>query len=756
MQFIEGRTMMSEPKAAELLISYTIFDSMSPITAPLMSDVPWETFFERIASPLGYLNKKDCRLISMAQYGDQLSNKGCIRHADNVLRVFGAEIDYDGELMSMEMAAQKLQAASIRAALYTSPSHQTAKPRWRVLLPLSEPGLASSRRLFAARANQVLGGIATKESFALSQSFYIGKVKGSPYEAIQTTGRCIDQAVDIEPLFPRETGAANGQYYTDDELWHRFKNGTGRYEAMLKLSTRMALKGIDADDMESKFLAEFEGTNSRNADGIDLAERVRGICDSAAAKFQRSSITRQIAQEAEAKETGAVPATDLHACRLLYRRHGHNIHFTVERSWLVWDGARWKQDEKSVIIGALGKEAAESMYAEIVNATNDAERKELMKLAKQYQQRRSIDNAIHLARSEPNVLCSLTEFDADPWILNATNGIIQLQTGELLPHNKDKRCTLMTGTSYESDATCPRWQSFIGEICLEDVELMDYLQRMCGYLLTASVREQCLFFFHGGGSNGKTTLVETIMRAMGEYSCSCDTDILMVRKQGGIPNDIARLRGVRAAFMNETNQGHRFDEAKLKNLTGGDTLTARFMREEFFDFRPTHKLILRGNHKPTVNGTDEGIWRRLRLIPFDLRLTADEKDVGLEDTLKGELPGILRWMVDGCRMWQREGLKTPVKVLEAIKEYRDQSDTLGRFIEENCEVSRLAEHRVGSFHSAYQEFCKSAGERWASLKDFPEEMARRGYPRRKLGGTSLFVGIKLKDQGFDRYTRSED
>jgi putative DNA primase/helicase len=276
------------------------------------------------------------------------------------------------------------------------------------------------------------------------------------------------------------------------------------------------------------------------------------------------------------------------------------------------------------------------------------------------------------------------------------------------------------------------------------VELMDYLQRVCGYLLTASVSEECLFFMYGDGRNGKSVMVETIKHVMGEYAGVAEPDLIMARQNSVIPVDVAALRGTRAVFMNETEQNKRFDEAKLKNLTGGDSLQARFMRENLFTFKPTHKLVLRGNHKPTVSGTDEGIWSRLRLIPFDLRLTPEQRDQRLKETLSGESAGILAWMVEGCIDWQRNGLKTPQIILDAVAAYRSESDSVGKFLDEACTLGANCQVKSSAIYSHYRSWCEKAGERYLSNKDFPSELEKRGISRRKSDGVIVFSGVEIK------------
>jgi putative DNA primase/helicase len=195
--------------------------------------------------------------------------------------------------------------------------------------------------------------------------------------------------------------------------------------------------------------------------------------------------------------------------------------------------------------------------------------------------------------------------------------------------------------------------------------------------------------------------------------------------------------------MNETTQGARFDEAKLKDLTGGDTLTARFLHAEFFDFRPTHRIVIRGNHKPTITGMDEGVWRRLRLVPFEVAIPESEQDRDLMSKLMEELPGILQWAISGCLEWQKKGLNPPAIVTNAVKAYREESDLLGRFIEESCTVRPQAQVKSSALFAQYQAFCERAGERWISSKELPIEMDRRGFKYKRTETRRFYLGLEL-------------
>lgn len=436
----------------------------------------------------------------------------------------------------------------------------------------------------------------------------------------------------------------------------------------------------------------------------------------------------------------AITDTDLANAKRLAERHGEDLRFTPERGWLVWDGRRWATDDKQVQIQARAKSTAESIFDEVKTAVDkDA----VYRHAKRSQSKNAIQAMMWLAQSEPGIPARLTDFDKDGWLFNVVNGTLNLRTGSLQPHCRADLLTNISAIEFDENAGCELWDAFLWRVTNNDEELYNYLRRFVGYLLVGDTSEQTLHFLYGLGANGKSVFCEVLMRLMGEYAVAVSPDLIMLKRHGGIPNDVARLRGARAAMMNETSQGARFDEAKLKDLTGGDTLTARFLHQEFFDFAPTHRIIIRGNHKPAINGTDEGIWRRLRLVPFTVTIPEDERDHQLLTKLEAELPGILNWALAGCLEWQRDGLKPPAVITDAVKQYREESDTLGRFIDECCQITKLGQVKSSNFYRQYQQFAEHAGERWMQSKELPAEMQRRGFTWKRTKAGGVFEGIKI-------------
>ncbi len=446
-------------------------------------------------------------------------------------------------------------------------------------------------------------------------------------------------------------------------------------------------------------------------------------------------------QEATVMQT--ISDTDIANARRLAARHGHNLRFTPERGWFVFDGCRWANDDKHLRVQAFAKNAAEAIFDEVKNSS---QKDEIYRHAKRSQSRNSIDSMIWLARSEPGIPARLTDFDADPYLLNVANGTLDLRSWTLRAHRREDLISNLANVTYQPNAECKLWLRFLGHIT-GNAELMNYLRRLVGYLLAGVTTDQSLHFLHGSGSNGKSVFVEVVLALLGDYALSTSPDLVMQRRHGGIPNDVARLRGIRVAMMNETSQGAKFDEAKLKDLTGGDTLSARFLHQEFFDFKPTHRLVIRGNHKPVISGTDEGIWRRLRLVPFAVEIPEPEQDKNLLVKLTNELPGILNWALQGCREWQQSGLRPPEIVTDAVRQYREESDTLGRFVGEHCEVRKLAQVKSSVLYVRYREFCERAGERAIPSKDLPGEMQRRGFRWKRTNSGGLFEGIELAPAG---------
>ncbi len=416
--------------------------------------------------------------------------------------------------------------------------------------------------------------------------------------------------------------------------------------------------------------------------------------------------------------------TDLGNSERFVSRHGNDVLYCYAWGcWLVWTGNRWQKDEGGKI-QRLAKATVRSMYREASECEDEKERKALADHAKRSEAEARIRAMLELAKSEQPV--STDDLDARPWYLNVENGTIDLRTGQLRSHRQSDLITKLTPVRYDPEAAAPMWEAFLEQI-LPDEDVRAFVQRAVGYSATGDTSEQCMFINHGGGANGKSTFQETIAAALGDYAMRAPTEMLLAKRTSGVPNDIARLKGARFVVASETEEGRRLAESLIKDLTGQDTITARFMRQEWFDFKPTHKLWLSTNHRPEIRGTDAAIWRRIRLVPWTVTIPPEEQDKRLASKLRDELPGVLAWIVRGCLEWQSIGLQPPDEVRRATGRYRAEMDVLAAFIDEECIVADNASATAKALYSAYTAWCEENGERPESQRRFGSRLKDRGF-----------------------------
>jgi len=441
-------------------------------------------------------------------------------------------------------------------------------------------------------------------------------------------------------------------------------------------------------------------------------------------------------------------ATDLGNARRFLIAYGPDLHYCHPlQRWFVWDGTSWKEDQTGEVV-ARAKATVRAMYAEAASEGDDRRRQELARHALKSEAAQKIRAMVELLKTEPGIPVLPGELDRDPWLLNCQNGTLDLRTGELRPHDRRDLITKLAPVAYDPNATCPEWLSFLDRITGGRADLVTYLQRVVGYSLTGLTDERVLFILYGSGANGKSTFLETIALLLGDYAMRTTTETLLARDREGVPNDVARLRGARFVYASEAEEGRRLAEAKIKDVTGGDKIPARFLYGEWFEFCPEFKLFLATNHRPTIRGTDEGIWDRIRLIPFDVRIPESERIPRRElmDRFKSELPGIFAWAVRGCLEWQEHGLGMPTEVAQATGAYRAEMDVLAQFLDECCIVNPLGKAKAGDLYGAYVDWCEANGERPLAQRNFGMRLTERGFEQRRgTGGARWWVGVRLKD-----------
>lgn len=377
-----------------------------------------------------------------------------------------------------------------------------------------------------------------------------------------------------------------------------------------------------------------------------------------------------------------------------------------------------------------------------------------MKFAKTSQSKPRLDAAIHLSKHQ--VAVSTGQLDADQFLFNVQNGTIDLKNGKLMPHNQGHLITKISPVEYDPEATCPTWDRFLIEIMGGNQEMVEFLQRAIGYALTGKTSEQCLFLLYGVGRNGKSVFLETLMSLFSGYSKKAEMKSFLERK-GDATNDLATLVGARFVSASEIGRSKSFNESLIKEITGQDQITARFLYQEFFTFSPRFKIFLATNAKPQIKGVDEGIWRRMKLIPFDVVIPKEKVDKHLAGKLRGELPGILRWAVKGCLVWQRDGLQEPKVVTNATQGYRRESDHLADFFETICvlaEPQGIPKDKLtvpsGILFLAYESYCEGSGLSCVSKRTFGVMMGERGFTaenKYQNGQTiRVYSGLCLKEE----------
>jgi putative DNA primase/helicase len=428
-------------------------------------------------------------------------------------------------------------------------------------------------------------------------------------------------------------------------------------------------------------------------------------------------------------------------------QHGDKCRYVrAWRTWLVWDSKRWAHDQRGSV-ELLAKETVRSIDDE-VRAETDADKKKALRLwANRSESRSGRQDMLALAQSE--LAAAPEDFDKDPWVLNCANGTVDLRTGELRQHRREDRITRLVDVPYEPGAACGVFDTFLSRVLGDNKDLISYVQKAVGYSLTGSVQEQCFFFLHGDGQNGKSTLANVLLKLFGEYGKAGAPDLLMARNTDQHPAEQADLEGSRLVICQEIAEGRSWNERTLKHLTGGDRIKARFMHKDWREFEPTHKLWVCANPKPKMREGGYATWRRVRLVPFEVTIPPEERDRALGEKLAAEMPGILRWAVEGCIRWQKEGLTPPETVADATDGYREESDHVRTFVEDRLVLGDDLQVAKASLYEAYTLWCKTNKETALGRNQLQKRLIARGLREHKgTGGARVLLGASLRQPGF--------
>jgi putative DNA primase/helicase len=458
---------------------------------------------------------------------------------------------------------------------------------------------------------------------------------------------------------------------------------------------------------------------------------------------------------------GQIHHTDVGNGKRLVIRHGEDIRYCHGLGWLVWDGTRWKEDKGGAIV-RKAKDTITGMFETVVELRNGGNPDAATRLANhatRSEQAQRVAAMIEMAKSELGVEIEIDDLDAEPLLLNCRNGTLDLRAGRLRPHDRADLITKRIEVDYDSAAECPQWHRFLKLAMDDDDEMIAFLQRAVGYSLTGLPADRIFFLLWGRGNNGKSVFLETISKVLGsDYAGKVNTDALMRRHASGIPNDVAELRGKRFVYASEGNEGQQLDEGRIKDITGAETISARFMRGEWFRFVPIFKLWFGTNHRPVVKDDTDGIWDRMRLIPFTVRIPDKLKPEerversAVMDSLLAESAGILAWAVEGCLAWQQEKiLSSPDKVKHATAGYRLEMDSIGDFLAEKCVFAPDATVSLSDLYQKYKWWCQGSGERYLGKIEFNKRVEGRNgaYHKRAARNVDTWFGIGLLDDGGD-------
>lgn len=432
----------------------------------------------------------------------------------------------------------------------------------------------------------------------------------------------------------------------------------------------------------------------------------------------------------------------------LARLHVSDIRYVAGGlGWIAWDGVKWGRDVAKRHM-AFTRSVCSKASAEALQKVTPATKGE--RVASRVASWPVMRNVAQIAETDPMMQVTTEQLDRDIYILNCKNGIVDLRTGELHPHDRSKLCTKVTAVEVDFDRGCPQWHAFLNEACNGDMELKAYLQRLAGYSATGSVKEHVLAFAHGSGGNGKGTFLGAVGAILGDYAAVASADVFLASNNQRHPTELAALMGARLVHAQEIDPSRKWDEAKVKSLTGGDKISARFMRQDLFTFDPQFTLVIAGNTKPEITNVDDAMRRRMHLIPFETKPA--RKDVDLPDKLKEEYPAILAWVVEGAKLWLAEGLNPPEVVVRATQEYLEGEDALGRWIEERCVVNPNSEMGTTDAFNDFRDWARQSneakGKDWSQRK-FSAEMRAKGYEiakdrasrtKRVFRGLELLIG----------------
>lgn len=572
----------------------------------------------------------------------------------------------------------------------------------------------------------------------------IPEVTGEQRDLLLSAARELNEHVEMESTFKGGTG---GRFLPGDDFTNRgswdflWKSGWKKVGAERNGRQYVQRPGKNGTGSSATIFGDsgILYVHSSNAHSFDAGVAYTLFAAYAlvvhAGDFRKAAVT--LAEEGY----GRLPLNDSGNAQRFVAQCADKVMYVAEaRRWFVWDSKRWEPDSRELSV-RLGKEVATRIAREAVLTNSDDDRKAITKWAITSGNGPKVRQMMTLAQSD--LAISVNELDQHNFLLNCQNGTVDLRVGELRAHDPADRLTKLAPVDFMPEARAPRFHQFLNEI-MPDPEEREFFQRVCGYALTGDQREQKIFFLTGDGANGKSTAMIAFGHVLGDYRQEAAPGLLLVKKYAtSASSDLARLKAARMVVVTETGSGRELDEETVKRATGGDTITARFMYEDFFEFKPTHTLLVITNHKPEIRGQDHAIWRRISVIPFRVTFADEKQDKELMSKLLDEKSGILAWLVEGCVKWYQDGLKEPEAVRFANQQYRSDMDFFRRFLDDRCELDPSS--RVGStvLYKELTQWCRDNGERPISQREMAGRLRKMDCPSSHSHKGNQFIGIRL-------------
>ena len=438
--------------------------------------------------------------------------------------------------------------------------------------------------------------------------------------------------------------------------------------------------------------------------------------------------------------------TDAGNAELFTKLFGENLRYDhTSKRWLLWQKNWWAEDPTETIM-LLAKQSARWRGQQAWTIEDPDECEKQYKWAIRSETRSRLEATLKLAQSERPIADSGRDWDSDPMLLGVTNGVVDLRTGKLRSGKRSDLITMHIDLAFDDKASCPKWHKFLQDIFGGDKQLIEFVQRSVGYCLTGDTSEQVLFMCYGTGANGKSTFLDVLRSVLGPYAYNLPFSAFELKARSSIPNEIAALKGKRFVTAIETNESVELNEGRIKALTGSDPITARFLYQEFFTFEPRGKFWLAFNHKPKVSDDSPGFWRRVTLIPFMQQFSENTRDPELMKKLKAEAPGILNWAIEGALKWRSQGLRAPEIVVTASERYRCDSDSVGEFLDDQCNANPTGQVTAAAMRDEYVRWAQANDEHPLDRKSFSQKLETRGFKKVRKGHdrTWTWLGISLK------------